>query len=100
MKKAAEEVVVSAWAEPARLPPGGGQSQILVRLRKRGGAPYPGVEVRLQASSGTLYSAGRVLVTDAGGQTRDRLTARRSATVTLNAGGTLYRFEVPVAEPE
>ncbi|PYQ04668.1 MAG: hypothetical protein DMF82_10100, partial [Acidobacteria bacterium] len=25
VKKASEEVVVAAWAEPARLPPGGGQ---------------------------------------------------------------------------
>jgi hypothetical protein len=101
VKKAAEEVVVAAWAEPRRLPPGGGQSQILVRLRKRGGAPFEGVEVRLQASTGTLFSGGKVLLTDAAGQTRDRLTTRRTSEITLNAGGTVYRFRVPVgALPE
>jgi hypothetical protein len=53
--------------------------------------------VRLSTSSGTLFSGGRVLVTDAQGMTRDRLTARRPAVITLNAGGTRYRFQVPVA---
>ena len=99
VKKAPEEVVVAAWAEPRRLPPGGGQSQILVRLRKRGGAPFEGVEVRLQASVGTLFSGGKVLLTDAAGQTRDRLTTRRTSEITLNAGGTVYRFRVPVGAP-
>ena len=96
VKKAEEEVVVAAWAEPSNLPPGGGQAQILVRAQKRGGAPFPGVEVRLVASIGSLFSAGKVLVTDARGMTRDRLTARKTAQVTLNAGGTRYRFDVPV----
>ena len=99
VKKAPEDVVVAAWAEPRRLPPGGGQSQILVRLRKRGGAPFEGVEVRLQASSGTLFSGGKVLLTDAAGQTRDRLTTHRTSEITLNAGGTVYRFRVPVGVP-
>jgi hypothetical protein len=96
---ATEPFTVAAWAEPAKLPPLGGQCQIIVRVLKRGGVPYPGVEVRLEASKGTLYSAGRTLVTDASGKTRDRLTARAGATITLNAGGTRYRFEVPLAEP-
>lgn len=95
----AEPFTVAAWAEPAKLPPLGGQCQIIVRVMKRGGAPLPGVEVRLQASKGTLYSAGRTLVTDASGKTRDRLTARAGTTITLNAGGTRYRFEVPLADP-
>ena len=99
VKKAGEEVVVAAWAEPKRLPPMGGSAQILVRLRKRGGAPYDGVEVRLQTSTGRLFSGGKVLVTDAAGQTRDRLTTSRTAEVTLNAGGTVYRFHVPVGPP-
>jgi hypothetical protein len=99
VKKAGEEVVVAAWAEPKRLPPAGGSSQILVRLRKRGGAPYDGVEVRLQTSAGRLFSGGKVLVTDAAGQTRDRLTTSRTAEITLNAGGTVYRFHVPVGPP-
>jgi hypothetical protein len=94
--QAEEEVVVAAWSEPRTLPPGGGQAQILVRAQKRGGAPFPGVEVRLRSSVGSLYSAGRILVTDGRGMTRDRLTATRTAQVTLNAGGTRYRFDVPV----
>jgi len=92
-----DPIVVSAWAEPRQLPPGGGQAQILVRVQHRNGQRFAAVEVRLSTSEGTLYSAGRVLTTDASGMTRDRLTTRRSAVVTLNAGGTLYSFEVPVS---
>ena len=93
-----EPIVVAAWAEPRQLPAGGGQSQILVRIQKRGGRRFPGVEVRLATSTGSLYSGGRVLVTDAQGMTRDRLTTRKTAVITLNAGGTRYRFQVPVPE--
>ena len=98
VKAVEEPIVVAAWAEPRQLPAGGGQVQILVRIQKRGGRRFPGVEVRLRASPGSLYSGGRVLVTDAQGMTRDRLTTRKTAVVTLNAGGTRYRFQVPVAE--
>lgn len=94
--RASEEVVITAWAEPSHLPPGGGMVQILVRAQKRGGAPFAGVEVRLKASTGSLYSADRVLVTDRNGMTRDRLTARKTAEITMNAGGTRHRFLVPV----
>jgi hypothetical protein len=97
VKRVQGEVIVSAWSEPKHLPPGGGQAQIMVRLQKRGGAPWQGVEVRLQTSSGSLYSRSKILTTDAAGTTRDRLTARRTANITVNAGGTLYRFQVPVA---
>jgi hypothetical protein len=90
--------VVAAWAEPKHLPRGGGQTQILVRIQKRGGRRYPGVQVRLVASEGTLYSKGNILVTDSQGMTRDRLTTRKTSTITLNAGGTRYRFQVPVGE--
>jgi len=96
VKKVDEEIVVAAWAEPRELSPGGGEAQILVRIQRRGGRRFPGVEVRLRTSAGSLYSRGRVLVTDAQGMTRDRLTTNRSATITLNAGGTRYRFQVPV----
>lgn len=99
VRKVAEPIVVAAWAEPRTLPPGGGQVQILVRVQKQGGARFPGVEVRLLASAGMLFSDGRTLVTDPQGMTRDRLTTRRSTTVTLNAGGTRYSFQVPVGEP-
>ena len=96
VKKAPEDVVVAAWSEPKQLPPKGGQAQILVRAQKRGGAPYAGVEVRVRTSEGSLFSQGRILMTDGAGQTRDRLTAHREATITVNAGGTVYRFRVPV----
>jgi hypothetical protein len=99
VKKATEEVVIAVWSEPAQLPPRGGQAQILVRLQKRGGAPYEGVEVRLRTSAGRLFSGGKVLVSDPSGRTRDRLSTRETANVTLNAGGTVYRFRVPVGEP-
>jgi len=98
VKQVEEEIVIAAWAEPKRLPSGGGQTQLLVRVQKRGGARFPGVEVSLGASTGSLYSAGRILMTDAEGMTRDRLTTTRTAVVTLNAGGTRYRFQVPVGE--
>jgi hypothetical protein len=100
VKKANEDVIVAAWAEPKRLPQGGGQAHIIVRLQKRGGAPFPNVEVRLRASGGTLYSASELLITDNRGMTRDRLTARKTTLITLNAGGTLYRFSVPVGDEE
>ena len=98
VKKVEEPIVVAAWAEPKALPAGGGQSQLLVRVQKRGGAPFPGVEVRFKASSGSLYSGGKVLTTDKLGLTRDRITTKKTATVTLNAGGTRYTFQVPVGE--
>lgn len=97
VEKAPEDVIVAAWAEPSQLPPSGGATQILVRLQKRGGVPFPGVQVRLRTSMGSLYSGGKVLVTDSAGRTRDRLTTRSSAHITLNAGGTVYRFRVLVA---
>ena len=95
--RAAEPVVVRAWAEPRQLPPAGGQTQILVLVRKRSGDAFEGVEVRVEASEGTLFSASRILTTDAAGRTRDRLTTRRSSRVTVNAGGSIHEIEVAVA---
>ena len=95
-----EPLPVTKVAEPKQLPSGGGQAQIMVRIQKQGGKRFAGVEVRLRSSGGTLFSAGRVLVTDAFGMTRDRLTAHKTTTITLNAGGTRYRFQVPVAESQ
>jgi hypothetical protein len=96
--RAPEPVVARAWAEPRRLPPAGGQTQILVLVRKRNGDPFQGVEVQVQTSEGTLYSASRILTTDAAGRTRDRLTTRRPAVVTVNAGGAIHKVEVAVAD--
>ena len=97
VRRAPEEVVVAAWSEPPRLAEGGGQAHILVRLQKRSGKPFPGVDVQLTASQGTLYSQGRLLTSNANGMTRDMLTTHHTATVTVNAGGTRYRFKVAVA---
>jgi len=96
VKKVDIDIVVAAWAEPARLPYGGGDAQILVRVQKRGGVPVAGVEVRLASSQGRLFSGGKVLVTDERGMTRDRLSTRRTTSIVLNAGGTRYTFRVPV----
>lgn len=95
--RAAEPVVARAWAEPRQLPPAGGQAQILVLARKRNGDPFPGVEVQVLTSEGTLFSASRILTTDAAGRTRDRLTTSRPAVVTVNVGGSLQKIEVAVA---
>ena len=54
--------------------------------------------VRFKTSTGRLYSGGVVLVTDQLGLTRDRITTKTTATITLNAGGTRYTFKVPVGE--
>jgi len=96
---AVEPVLLRAWAEPRLLPPAGGQTQIIVLARKRNGDPYEGLEVRFTTSEGTLYSKSRILVTDAAGRTRDRLTTKRSATVTVDAGGHVQEIPVTVGGP-
>src|SRR5260370_9096017 len=63
VKKVEEEIVVAAWAEPAHLGRGGGQTQILVRVHKRGGARFPGVEGGLAPPPGTPYSRRHLLLT-------------------------------------
>jgi hypothetical protein len=101
VKRVDIDIIVAAWAEPSRLPYGGGDAQILVRVQKRGGIPVAGVEVRLATSQGSLFSNGHVLVTDVRGMTRDRLSTRKTTNVVLNAGGTRYSFRVPVdSKPE
>jgi len=97
--QAVEPVLVRAWAEPRLLPPAGGQTQIIVLARKRNGDPYEGLEVRFSTNEGTLYSKSRILVTDSDGRTRDRLTTRRSATVTVDVGGTVQQIPVTVGGP-
>ena len=87
---------MAAWAEPRQLPSRGGQVQILIRIRRPNGQPYAGVQVRVRANTGTLFSGGHPLVTDANGMTRDRLTSRREAEVIVQVGDTRYRFKIPV----
>jgi hypothetical protein len=89
-------IAVSVWAEPKSLSPRGGQTQILVRVQQHGNKPVSGLEVRIRSSAGTLYSRGRLLVTDARGMTRDRLTTTQPATITVNAGGVRQELFVSV----
>ncbi len=93
-----QAIAVSLWSEPRQLRAGGGQAQILVRVQTRGNRPAPGIEVRLATSEGSLYSNGRLLVTDPRGMTRDRLTTHRSTRVTVNAGGVTQEIVVLVGE--
>jgi hypothetical protein len=96
---AVEPVTVRAWAEPRLLPPAGGQAQIIVLARKKSGDPYEALEVRFTTTEGTLYSKSAVLLTDSAGRTRDRLTTRRSAVVTVDVGGTVQDVAVTVGGP-
>ena len=97
LAQAVEPVLLRAWAEPRQLPPAGGQTQIIVLARKRNGDPFEGVEVRFTTTAGTLYSQSRVLLTDSAGRTRDRLTTRDPAVVTVDVGGTVEQIPVAVA---
>jgi hypothetical protein len=97
LAQAVEPVLVRAWAEPRQLPPAGGQTQIIVLARKRNGDPFEGVEVRFTTTAGSLYSQSKVLLTDANGRTRDRLTTRDPAVVTVNVGGSVQTIPVAVA---
>jgi len=97
---AAPGAVVKAWAEPLHLPRGGGQAQILVRVQTDAGLPYPDVEVRLQSSTGRLYSEGRILRTDNRGMTRDRLTTSEPAVVTVTAGGSVFVLRIALGESD
>jgi hypothetical protein len=91
------EVVIAAWAEPRQIPKGGGEVRIVVRVQRVGGEAYPGVQVQLQTTKGTLASAGRPLVTDAHGLAHDRLTSRRPAEIAVRVGDMRYRFKVETA---
>jgi hypothetical protein len=88
------DIVVSAWTEPRRLPAGGGQAQVNVRVLKPSGRPLPGVEVRITSSSGTLFSQGKILTTDARGMARDSLTTTQATSLNVMAGGRVQRVEL------
>ena len=67
---AAETVTVRA--EPGRLPPGGGSTQIVALVRDVAGNALSGASVAFTASAGNLSSG--VAVTDANGEARTTLT--------------------------
>lgn len=96
--KNARDPLFTAWSEPRTLGPGGGQAQILVRVKTRAGSPYVGVQVQLKASEGSLFSKGRILKTDGRGMVRDRLTTTKTSTITINAGGTTQKLWVAVGD--
>jgi hypothetical protein len=96
VRTVAEPLTLVAWVEPAHLPPGGGRVEVFIRVRREGGEPYPGVDIQIATSRGDLESQGRILSSDADGLATDRLRTGRTATLTINAGGTVYRFPVPV----
>jgi hypothetical protein len=89
-----EDITLNVWTEPRRLPAGGGQAQVIVRVLRRNGRPLPGVEVRVTSSSGTLFSQGKILTTDDRGMTRDSLTTTGPASLTIVAGGREQRVEL------
>jgi hypothetical protein len=75
---AAETVTVRA--EPGRLPPGGGSTQIIALVRDAAGNALSGASVAFTASSGNLSSG--VAVTDGNGEARTTLTTGRETTIT------------------
>ena len=79
---AAETVTVRA--EPARLSPGGGSTQIVALVRDLAGNALTGASVAFSASAGTM-SAG-VVQTDINGEARSTLTTSRETTVTATVG--------------
>jgi PKD domain/Bacterial Ig-like domain (group 1) len=75
---------VTVRAEPARLGPGGGSTQIVALVRDLAGNPLSGATVAFSASAGTM-SAG-VAQTDTNGEARSTLTTGRDTTVTATVG--------------
>lgn len=79
---AAETVTVRA--EPARLSPGGGSTQIVALVRDLAGNGMSGASVAFTTTSGNLSSG--VAQTDANGEARATLTTARESTVTATVG--------------
>ena len=71
-------------AEPARLGPGGGSTQIVALVRDLAGNPLSGASVAFSASAGTMSTG--VAQTDANGEARSTLTTGRETTVTATVG--------------
>ena len=79
---AAETVTVRA--EPARLSPGGGSTQIVALVRDLAGNPLHDASVAFSASAGTMSSG--VSKTNENGEARSTLTTARETTVTATVG--------------
>jgi PKD repeat protein len=75
---------VTLRAEPGRLPPGGGSTQVIALVRDLAGNPLAGATVAFSTTAGTLSNGSAV--TDAAGEARTTLTTGREATVTANVG--------------
>lgn len=73
-------------ADPASLPPEGGNIQLRAFVKDEQGNPVSGVQVFFQTTSGTLTSKGDAVLTNPSGVARDTLKTTEDATVTVVAG--------------
>ena len=83
-------------ADPARLPAGGGTSQITARARDLAGNPLSGVAVTFSTTAGSVTPT--VATTDAGGDARATLTTTREATVSAQVAQDSAEVTVAVDE--
>jgi PKD repeat protein len=89
---AAETVTVRA--EPSRLSPGGGATQIVALVRDLAGNALAGASVAFTTTAGNLSSG--VAQTDASGEARSTLTTARESTVTATVGAKTGQVTVGV----
>ena len=75
---------ITLRAEPGRLPPGGGPTQIVALVRDAAGNALSGATVAFATTAGTLSNGSAQ--TDAAGEARTTLTTGREATVTATVG--------------
>ena len=72
---------------PASLPLTGGTVNLVAVVFGTNGTPVSGGAVTFSTTNGTLASGGSTVYTDAQGEARDTLNTDKTATVTVQAGG-------------
>ena len=87
---------VTLTADPAVLPPGGGESNLSALVLGDNGQPLSGIPVVFSSTAGTLSSGGAPVTTDSSGRARAVLTTDRTATVTAIAGSMSGTFEIRI----
>jgi PKD repeat protein len=87
---------VTLTADPAVLPPGGGQSALSALVIGDNGQPLSGVPVVFSSTAGSLASSGSAVPTDHSGRARDTLTTDRGAVITAIAGTVSSTFEIRI----
>jgi adhesin/invasin len=87
---------VTLNADPAVLPPGGGQSNLTALVLGDNGQPLSGVPVVFSTTAGSLSSSGAAVPTDSSGRARNTLTTDRTTTVTAAAGERSATFEIRI----